>query len=55
MTIQDILCHLNGARRHPKTPIGLIMPEVEALSRASGANPPLGGDKAFYALALDYI
>lgn len=34
---------------------GLILPEVEALLRASGADLRLGGDKAFYAPALDYI
>jgi antirestriction protein ArdC len=31
------------------------MPDVEALIRASGADLRLGGDKAFYAPALDYI
>ena len=31
------------------------MPEVEALIRASGADLRLGGDKAFYAPALDYV
>ena len=36
-------------------PEGLILPEVEALLRASGADLRLGGDKAFYAPALDYI
>ena len=34
---------------------GLILPEVEALLRASKADLRLGGDKAFYAPALDYI
>ena len=39
----------------PPVPEGLIMPEVEALIRASGADLRLGGDKAFYAPAHDYI
>ncbi len=34
---------------------GLILPDVEALIRASGADLRLGGDKAFYSPALDYI
>jgi antirestriction protein ArdC len=34
---------------------GLILPKVEALIRASGADLRLGGDKAFYSPALDYI
>ena len=34
---------------------GLILPEVEALIRASGADLRLGGDRAFYSPALDYI
>ena len=32
----------------PPVPDGLILPEVEALIRASGADLRLGGDKAFY-------
>jgi antirestriction protein ArdC len=36
-------------------PERLIIPEVEALIRASGADLRLGGDKAFYAPAHDYI
>jgi antirestriction protein ArdC len=39
----------------PPVPDGLIMPEVEALIRASGADLRLGGDRAFYAPAHDYI
>ncbi len=39
----------------PPLPEGLILPEVEALIRASGADLRLGGDKAFYAPALDYV
>ena len=39
----------------PPVPEGLIIPEVEALIRASGANLRLGGDKAFYAPVHDYI
>ncbi|MBV9840647.1 MAG: DUF1738 domain-containing protein [Sphingomonadaceae bacterium] len=34
---------------------GLILPEVEALIRASGADLRLGGDKAYYAVGSDYI
>lgn len=36
-------------------PEGLILPEVEALIRASGADLRLGGDKAFYAPGPDYV
>ena len=39
----------------PPMPEGLILPEVETLVRASGADLRLGGDKAFYSPALDYI
>ena len=39
----------------PPIPDGLILPEVEALIRASGADLRLGDDKAFYSLALDVI
>ena len=39
----------------PPLPEGLILPEVEALIRASGADLRLGGDRAFYSAALDYI
>ena len=39
----------------PPVPDGLILPEVEALIRASGADLRLGGDKAFYSPTLDYI
>ena len=39
----------------PPVPEGLIIPEVEALIRATGADLRLGGDKAFYAPAHDYI
>ena len=39
----------------PPVPDGLILPEVEALIRSSGADLRLGGDKAFYSPALDYI
>ena len=35
-------------RRPPPVPDGLILPEVEALIRASGADFRIGGDKAFY-------
>ncbi len=39
----------------PPVPEGLILPEVEALIRASGADLRLGGDKAFYAPSPDFI
>ena len=39
----------------PPVPEGLILPEVEALIRGSGADLRLGGDKAFYSPTLDYI
>lgn len=39
----------------PPVPEGLILPEVEALIRTSGADLRLGGDKAFYATVADYI
>ena len=39
----------------PPVPEGLILPEVEALIRKSGADLRLGGDKAYYAPALDYV
>jgi antirestriction protein ArdC len=39
----------------PPLPEGLIIPDVEALIRASGADLRLGGGKAFYAPTHDYI
>ncbi len=39
----------------PPVPEGLILPEMETLIRASGADLRLGGDKAFYSPALDTI
>ncbi len=39
----------------PPIPEGLIVPEVEALIRASGVDLRLGGDKAFYAPGPDFI
>ncbi|WP_066776296.1 ArdC family protein [Sphingomonas sp. CCH5-D11] len=39
----------------PPIPEGLILPEVEALIRASGADLRIGGDKAFYAPGADFI
>ena len=36
-------------------PAGLILPEVDSLIRASGADLRLGGDRAFYAPAHDFI
>jgi antirestriction protein ArdC len=39
----------------PPVPEELILPEVEALIQALGANLRLGGDHAFYAPAHDYI
>lgn len=39
----------------PPIPEGLILPEVEALIRASGVDLRLGGDRAFYAPDPDYV
>lgn len=39
----------------PPLPEGLILPQAEELIRATGANVRLGGDKAFYSTALDYV
>lgn len=39
----------------PPIPEGLILPEVEALIRRSGAELRIGGDMAFYAPGPDYI
>ena len=39
----------------PPVTEGLILPEVEALIRASGVDVRLGGDKAYYAVGADYI
>lgn len=39
----------------PPVPEGLIFPEVEALIHASGVDIRLGGDRAFYSPALDYV
>lgn len=39
----------------PPVPEGLILPEVEALIQATGVDLRLGGDKAYYSPALDYV
>ena len=39
----------------PPVPEGLTAPQAEALIQASGADLRLGGDRAFYSPALDYI
>ena len=39
----------------PPIPEGLILPQVEQLIRASGADLRLGGDRAFYSPVADYI
>ena len=39
----------------PPPPPGLIEPKVEALIRATGIDFRIGGDRAFYAPALDYV
>ena len=39
----------------PPVPEGLILPEVEALIQASGADLRLGGERAFYSPALAYV
>ena len=39
----------------PPPPSGLIEPQVEALIRATGIDFRIGGDRAFYVPALDYV
>ncbi len=39
----------------PPPPPGLIEPQVEALIRATGIDFRIGGDRAFYVPALDYV
>jgi antirestriction protein ArdC len=39
----------------PPVPEGLILPQAEALIRASGANIRIGGDRAFYSVIGDFI
>ena len=39
----------------PPVPEGLILPQAEALLRASGADIRIGGDRAFYSVVGDYI
>ncbi len=39
----------------PPPPPGLILPEVEALIRASGADLRIGGERAYYDVAGDFI
>jgi antirestriction protein ArdC len=39
----------------PPPPPGLIAPQVEALIRATGIDVRIGGDRAFYAPAHDYV
>jgi antirestriction protein ArdC len=39
----------------PPTPPGLIEPRVEALIQATGIDFRIGGDRAFYMPALDYV
>jgi antirestriction protein ArdC len=39
----------------PPPPPGLIEPQVEALIRATGIDFRIGGNRAFYAPALDYV
>ncbi|WP_456085341.1 ArdC family protein [Magnetospirillum molischianum] len=39
----------------PPIPDGLILPQAERLIRATGATLRIGGDKAYYSPALDYI
>ena len=39
----------------PPVPEGLILPQAEALIRASGADIRLGGDRAFYSVIGDFI
>ena len=39
----------------PPVPEGLILPQAEALIAATGANFRIGGDRAFYSPAQDYV
>jgi antirestriction protein ArdC len=39
----------------PPVPEGLILPQVEALIAATGADFRIGGDRAFYSPAHDYV
>ncbi|TDQ53856.1 antirestriction protein ArdC, partial [Phaeovulum veldkampii DSM 11550] len=39
----------------PPPPPGMIEPQVEALIRATGIDFRIGGDRAFYVPALDYV
>jgi antirestriction protein ArdC len=39
----------------PAAPVGLILPQVEALIAATGADFRIGGDRAFYIPAQDYV
>lgn len=39
----------------PPPPPGLIEPQIEALIRATGINFRIGGNRAFYVPALDYV
>ena len=39
----------------PPVPEGLILPQAEALIRASGADIRIGGDRAFYSVVGDFI
>ncbi len=45
----------NLATTPPALPEGLVLPQVEALIRASGADVRLGGNEAYYAPAADFI
>ncbi len=39
----------------PPVPEGLILPQAEALIAATGASFRIGGDRAFYSPAQDYV
>jgi antirestriction protein ArdC len=39
----------------PPVPDGLILPQAEALIRATGAEVRIGGDRAYYDVANDYV
>src|SRR5271170_658193 len=44
-----------SAAATPPTPEQLILPQAEALIRATGADIRIGGDRAYYVPAADYI
>ena len=48
-------CPANWSTAPPPVPEGLILPQAEALIAATGADFRIGGDRAFYSPAQDYV